>query len=246
MKKAKFIFLSSVLFFGSLCFAQEAEKVLIQNSSEVQEETKIEETAVLENEESVSSQDDSNFQKEKSPGYIAAESTIKKGGMFFKVTEVQPYLQALNLDEKKELYSEYKKSPLLAGLLNGFAGFGVGSFVQKDWIGGTAFLLWDSASIALILGGYLGIQNLNNTPASTPEEAAAAILAAAFVYPIVIVTGAASFLIARGVAAGVGVAVSNSYNKKLQNALSLSKAELSFVPVYSKNNDSGIALRVKF
>ena len=244
MKKAKFIFLSSILFLGTFCFAQEEKNVLAQSADEVQEEISVEENNVLATEETVSLQDESN--SEKSTEYLAAESAIEAAGRFFKVDELLPYTQNLNLDEKNELYSEFRKNPPLAGLLNGLVGFGIGSFTQSDWIGGTAFLVWDSASVALMLGGCIGILNLEKQSANTTEEAAANVLTAIFIYPIVIVSGAASFFIGRGVAAGVGVGVSNSYNKKLQNALSLSKTEISFVPVVSQNYDSGLALRIKF
>lgn len=194
-------------------------------------------------------QENQNLQETKSQNSITFENAanaIKKGGFFFKKENVLPYSSLLSQEEKNQLYAEYNQSSLKVGLLNGLVGFGLGSFLEKNWISGASFLVLDGLSVACLSAGILGFINLQNNSSSSGEEAVADITSAILIYPMIIVAGTVSLVVSRAIAAGVGVGLSKVYNKKLQDSLGLQNVELSFVPITNPQNyENGFALRLK-
>lgn len=240
MKKNLFLsFLVFTLCFisSNFAFSQETQSLQSESASQINQT----------NQEIT--QENQNFQETKSENSITFENAanaIKKGGFFFKKENVLPYSSLLSQEEKNSLYAKYNQSTLKVGLLNGLVGFGLGSFLEKNWISGASFLILDGLSVACISAGVAGILNIQNTTADSGGEAVAEITSVILIYPMIIAAGTISLVVSRAIGAGVGVAVAKSYNKKLQESLGLQNVELSFVPITNPQNyESGLALRLK-
>lgn len=240
MKKNLFLsFLVFTLCFisSNFAFSQESQSLQSKSASQInQANQKI-------------TQENQNLQETKSENSITFENAanaIKKGGFFFKKENVLPYSSLLSQEEKNSLYAKYNQSTLKVGLLNGLVGFGLGSFLEKNWISGASFLILDGLSVACISAGVAGILNIQNTTANSGGEAVAEITSVILIYPMIIAAGTISLVVSRAIGVGVGVAVAKSYNKKLQESLGLQNVELSFVSITNPQNyESGFALRLK-
>lgn len=240
MKKNLFLsFLVFTLCFisSNFAFSQESQSLQSKSASQInQANQKI-------------TQENQNLQETKSENSITFENAanaIKKGGFFFKKENVLPYSSLLSQEEKNSLYAKYNQSTLKVGLLNGLVGFGLGSFLEKNWISGASFLILDGLSVACISAGVAGILNIQNTTADSGGEAVAEITSVILIYPMIIAAGTISLVVSRAIGVGVGVAVAKSYNKKLQESLGLQNVELSFVSITNPQNyESGFALRLK-
>lgn len=240
MKKNLFLsFLVFTLCFisSNFAFSQESQSLQSESASQINQT----------NQEIT--QENQNLQETKSENSITFENAanaIKKGGFFFKKENVLPYSSLLSQEEKNSLYAKYNQSTLKVGLLNGLVGFGLGSFLKKNWISGASFLILDGLSVACISAGVAGILNIQNTTADSGGEAVAEITSVILIYPMIIAAGTISLVVSRAIGAGIGVAVAKSYNKKLQESLGLQNVELSFVPITNPQNyESGLALRLK-
>lgn len=240
MKKNLFLsFLVFTLCFisSNFAFSQESQSLQSESASQINQT----------NQEIT--QENQNLQETKSENSITFENAanaIKKGGFFFKKENVLPYSSLLSQEEKNSLYAKYNQNTLKVGLLNGLVGFGLGSFLEKNWISGASFLILDGLSVACISAGVAGILNIQNTTADSGGEAVAEITSVILIYPMIIAAGTISLVVSRAIGAGVGVAVAKSYNKKLQESLGLQNVELSFVPITNPQNyESGFALRLK-
>lgn len=240
MKKNLFLsFLVFTLCFisSNFAFSQETQSLQSESASQINQT----------NQEIT--QENQNLQETKSENSITFENAanaIKKGGFFFKKENVLPYSSLLSQEEKNSLYTKYNQNTLKVGLLNGLVGFGLGSFLEKNWISGASFLILDGLSVACISAGVAGILNIQNTTADSGGEAVAEITSVILIYPMIIAAGTISLVVSRAIGAGVGVAVAKSYNKKLQESLGLQNVELSFVPITNPQNyESGLALRLK-
>lgn len=240
MKKNLFLsFLVFTLCFisSNFAFSQESQSLQSESASQINQT----------NQEIT--QENQNLQETKSENSITFENAanaIKKGGFFFKKENVLPYSSLLSQEEKNSLYTKYNQNTLKVGLLNGLVGFGLGSFLEKNWISGASFLILDGLSVACISAGVAGILNIQNTTADSGGEAVAEITSVILIYPMIIAAGTISLVVSRAIGAGVGVAVAKSYNKKLQESLGLQNVELSFVPITNPQNyESGLALRLK-
>lgn len=176
-----------------------------------------------------------------------ASAAIKKGGFFFKTKNVLQYSAFLTNLEKEQLFLQYKQNPLLAGSFNFYLGFGLGSFLQKDWITGSSFLITE----ALIIGGtsyfiFDTFREINNFKAENTGEVFALSLVATFSPLIITTIGLGVLIVDRLIAAGIGVAVSNAYNYKLKNALNIQDTEINLVPIVNyQNNTSGIGVKIR-
>ncbi|WPM06249.1 P13 family porin [Borreliella sinica] len=136
--------------------------------------------------------------------------------------------------EKLLVYEASKKEPVVPFLLNLFLGFGIGSFVQGDILGGSLILGFDAVGIGLILtGAYLDIKdNRDNNVRKVPFEwtwGKGMMLAG-------VVTMAATRL----TEIILPFTFANSYNKKLKNSLNIALG--GFEPSFDINMGHASAL----
>ena len=235
--KRVFITLTTIcLLFAGTAFAQEAEAA-------------VESEAVIN--ESIT--ESPSVQAAESSAYEATEAAIKKNGLFFKKDTVFENSMTLTLDEKNELYDKYKKNPTLVGLLNGLVGFGVGSWVQKEFLPAAGFMTTEIIGWTIGIMGYFAIQDISNSSAESESAAGAIVggLAGAFAGAIVgvavIGVGGIIVIASRLVSAGVCVGITNGYNAKLRTALGLNEQqEITLLPVIDPyENKAGLMVSLK-
>lgn len=235
--KRVFITLTTIcLLFAGTAFAQETE-------------ASVESEAVI-NEGSTESP---SVQAAESSAYEATEAAIKKNGLFFKKDTVFENSMTLTLDEKNELYDKYKKNPTLVGLLNGLVGFGVGSWVQKEFLPAAGFMTTEIIGWTIGIMGYFAIQDISNSSAESESAAGAIVggLAGAFAGAIVgvavIGVGGIIVIASRLASAGVCVGITNGYNAKLRTALGLNEQqEITLLPVIDPyENKAGLMVSLK-
>lgn len=235
--KRIFIALTTIcLLFAGTAFAQEAEAA-------------VESEAVIN--ESIT--ESPSVQAVESSAYEATEAAIKKNGLFFKKDTVFENSMTLTLDEKNELYDKYKKNPTLVGLLNGLVGFGVGSWVQKEFLPAAGFMTTEIIGWTIGIMGYFAIQDISNSSAESESAAGAIVggLAGAFAGAIVgvavIGVGGIIVIASRLASAGVCVGITNGYNAKLRTALGLNEQqEITLLPVIDPyENKAGLMVSLK-
>ncbi len=235
--KRVFITLTTIcLLFAGTAFAQEAEAA-------------VESEAVIN--ESIT--ESPSVQAAESSAYEATEAAIKKNGLFFKKDTVFENSMTLTLDEKNELYDKYKKNPTLVGLLNGLVGFGVGSWVQKEFLPAAGFMTTEIIGWTIGIMGYFAIQDISNSSAESESAAGAIVggLAGAFAGAIVgvavIGVGGIIVIASRLASAGVCVGITNGYNAKLRTALGLNEQqEITLLPVIDPyENKAGLMVSLK-
>lgn len=235
--KRVFIALTTIcLLFAGTAFAQETEASV--------------ESEIVINESSTESP---SVQAAESSAYEATEAAIKKNGLFFKKDTVFENSMPLTLDEKNELYDKYKKNPTLVGLLNGLVGFGVGSWVQKEFLPAAGFMTTEIIGWTIGIMGYFAIQDISNSSAESESAAGAIVggLAGAFAGAIVgvavIGVGGIIVIASRLVSAGVCVGITNGYNAKLRTALGLNEQqEITLLPVIDPyENKAGLMVSLK-
>lgn len=235
--KRVFIALTTIcLLFAGTAFAQEAEAA-------------VESEAVI----NESSTESPSVQAAESSAYEATEAAIKKNGLFFKKDTVFENSMTLTLDEKNELYDKYKKNPTLVGLLNGLVGFGVGSWVQKEFLPAAGFMTTEIIGWTIGIMGYFAIQDIANSSAESESAAGAIVggLAGAFAGAIVgvavIGVGGIIVIASRLVSAGVCVGITNGYNAKLRTALGLNEQqEITLLPIIDPyENKAGLMVSLK-
>lgn len=237
--KRVFIALTTLcLLFAGTAFAQETEDA-------------VESEAVIN--ESIT--ESPSVQAAESSAYEATEAAIKKNGLFFKKDTVFENSMTLTLDEKNELYDKYKKNPTLVGLLNGLVGFGVGSWVQKEFLPAAGFMTTEIIGWTIGIMGYFAIQDIANSSAESESDSVAGeiigglfgSLAGAFVGVAVIGVGGIIVIASRLVSAGVCVGITNGYNAKLRTALGLNEQqEITLLPVIDPyENKAGLMVSLK-
>ncbi len=235
--KRVFIALTTIcLLFAGTAFAQETE-------------ASVESEAVI----NESSTESPSVQAAESSAYEATEAAIKKNGLFFKKDTVFENSMTLTLDEKNELYDKYKKNPTLVGLLNGLVGFGVGSWVQKEFLPAAGFMTTEIIGWTIGIMGYFAIQDISNSSAESESAAGAIVggLAGAFAGAIVgvavIGVGGIIVIASRLASAGVCVGITNGYNAKLRTALGLNEQqEITLLPVIDPyENKAGLMVSLK-
>ncbi|QFI14197.1 P13 family porin [Borrelia sp. CA_690] len=120
----------------------------------------------------------------------------------------------LGAGEKLLAYETSKKDPIVPFLLNLFLGFGIGSFVQGDILGGFLILGFDAVGIGLIFtGAYLDIKAFENNTKK-----------AAFQWTWgkgVMLAGVVTMAVTRLTEIILPFTFANSYNKKLKNSLNI-------------------------
>jgi len=234
-----------LLTFAGTAFAQEAveggsvdfvDTSAVENI-ETMENTEAVETAPVEEELTLTPYD------------VTAQS-IKKKGLFFNKDTVFENASALTLEERQQLYDSFKKNPTLVGLLNGLVGFGLGSWVQKEFLPAAGFMTLELAGWGIVIMGVSVIQSIADSAAET--DSAAGAIGAAFAGPIVgimvIGLGGIVVIASRLASAGICVGITNGYNAKLRNALGLNeKQEVALLPLidpYEKKAGLMVSLKL--
>ncbi len=231
--KRVFIALTTIcLLLAGTAFAQEAEAA-------------VESEAVI----NESSTESPSVQAAESSAYEATEAAIKKNGLFFKKDTVFENSMTLTLDEKNELYDKYKKNPTLVGLLNGLVGFGVGSWVQKEFLPAAGFMTTEIIGWTIGIMGYFAIQDISNSSSESGSVigGVAGAFAGVIVGAAVIGIGGIIVIASRLVSAGVCVGITNGYNAKLRTALGLNEQqEITLLPVIDPyENKAGLMVSLK-
>ncbi|WKC75785.1 P13 family porin [Borreliella valaisiana] len=139
----------------------------------------------------------------------------------------------LGAGEKLLAYETSKKDPIVPFLLNLFLGFGIGSFVQGDILGGSLILGFDAVGIGLILtGAYLDIKALGNNAKKV-----------AFKWTWgkgMMLAGMLTMTVTRLTEIIIPFTFANSYNKKLKNSLNIALG--GFEPNFDVNIGQASAL----
>lgn len=219
--------------FFALCFFAGASSLFAQEAS------------VAENAEVVESESaDATFT---SAAFEEADSLISKAGPFMKEDLLGEKAASLSFDEKTLLYEKYKKNPTLVGLLNGFVGFGLGSFLQGEWVNGICFAALDTLSTAAFVYCLSAVIQLRTSSDSSDAGQA---VGTSFGYIMMIgVTGVTGIIMiaSRAAGAGTGVAVTNTYNSKLKKALGLSEEQsVAVLPIINPvDKEGGLAISLK-
>ena len=158
----------------------------------------------------------------------------------------------LSFDEKQQLYSSFEDKPLDPFLLNWLIGFGIGSFVQKDYLSGGLCLAADITSVGIGLTGVILWQKeLFDASRNANQDLGSLFL---MVFNALTMRTAMPFIIAGGVlsiASRVYGMIAPwvygaSYNKRLEEALRIGDARLSVAPLVMPDASCGLALRLEF
>lgn len=157
----------------------------------------------------------------------------------------------LSFGEKQQLYSSFEDKPLAPFLLNWLIGFGIGSFVQKDYLSGGLCLAADITSVGIGLTGVILWQKeLFDASRNEDQDLGSLFL---MVFNALTMRTALPFIIAGGVlsiASRVYGMIAPwvygaSYNKRLEEALRIGDARLSVAPLVMPDASCGLALRLE-
>lgn len=157
----------------------------------------------------------------------------------------------LSFGEKQQLYSSFEDKPLAPFLLNWLIGFGIGSFVQKDYLSGGLCLAADITSVGIGLTGVILWQKeLFDASRNANQDLGSLFL---MVFNALTMRTAMPFIIAGGVlsiASRVYGMIAPwvygaSYNKRLEQALRIGEARLSVAPLVMPDASCGLALRLE-
>lgn len=157
----------------------------------------------------------------------------------------------LSFGEKQQLYSSFEDKPLDPFLLNWLIGFGIGSFVQKDYLSGGLCLAADITSVGIGLTGVILWQKeLFDASRNANQDLGSLFL---MVFNALTMRTAMPFIIAGGVlsiASRVYGMIAPwvygaSYNKRLEEALRIGDARLSVAPLVMPDASCGLALRLE-
>ena len=157
----------------------------------------------------------------------------------------------LSFGEKQQLYSSFEDKPLAPFLLNWLIGFGIGSFVQKDYLSGGLCLAADITSVGIGLTGVILWQKeLFDASRNANQDLGSFFL---MVFNALTMRTAMPFIIAGGIlsiASRVYGMIAPwvygaSYNKRLEQALRIGEARLSVAPLVMPDASCGLALRLE-
>ena len=157
----------------------------------------------------------------------------------------------LSFGEKQQLYSSFEDKPLAPFLLNWLIGFGIGSFVQKDYLSGGLCLAADITSVGIGLTGVILWQKeVVDASRNADQDLGSLFL---MVFNALTMRTALPFIIAGGIlsiASRVYGMIAPwvygaSYNKRLEQALRIGEARLSVAPFVMPDASCGLALRLE-
>lgn len=157
----------------------------------------------------------------------------------------------LSFGEKQQLYSSFEDKPLAPFLLNWLIGFGIGSFVQKDYLSGGICAAAEITSFGLGIAGFIVWQKEVVDASLKAAQDVGSLFLMLFnafsmgtALPFIIAGGILStaFRIYGMIAPWVYGA---SYNKRLEQALRIGDARLSVAPLVMPDASCGLALRLE-
>ena len=174
---------------------------------------------------------------------------LKASGLKKSFEQIRTESAYLSFDQKEQIFSLYKSDPLAPFLLNWLIGFGVGSFIQKDYLSGGLCLTADIASFGLGIAGLILWQKEFYSMANEAKQNAGGLLGMLFsgakAMPFLIADGILS--IASRVYGMIAPWVHGTlYNKRLEQALRIGEARLSVAPLVMPDASCGLALRLEF
>lgn len=154
----------------------------------------------------------------------------------------------LSFDEKQQLYSSFEDKPLAPFLLNWLIGFGIGSFVQKDYLSGGICIAAEITSFGIGIAGFIVWQKEVVDASLKAAQDLGSLFRILFsvekTLPFLIAGGILS--IASRVYGMIAPWVYGaSYNKRLEQALRIGEASLSVAPLVMPDASCGLALRLE-
>lgn len=188
---------------------------------------------------------------------LVLSQTLKKGGSFKNSDQISLLAAQLDQPTRDSFYRSFKKPVLWPTVANGLLGFGIGSFIQKDWLGGGIGLGLDLVGGALFATGVVlvgvdaivlillaPIYAIVGKPTEIPVK---------FTEPgvICILAGLGTLVANRIFEIIRPIVFGNSYNKALDSALNRSPAPISvamapsFTTVDNLPQFNGIRLAAK-
>ncbi|MGI5172883.1 P13 family porin [Treponema sp. OMZ 840] len=177
---------------------------------------------------------------------------LKWPGLKKSFEQIRTESAHLSFAQKEQIFSLHKSDPLAPFLLNCFVGFGVGSFVQKDYLSGGICLAADITSFGLGLTGLILWQKeLFDASRNANKDGGALFL---MVFNAFSGATALPFFVAGGI---LSTAVriygmiapwvyGASYDEQLQKALRVGEAQVSFAPLVLSDASCGIALCIRY
>lgn len=174
---------------------------------------------------------------------------LKASGLKKSFEQIRTESAYLSFAQKEQLFSLYKNKPLAPFLLNGLIGFGVGSFIQNDYLSGGLCLTADIASFGLGIAGLIAWQKEFYSMANKAEQSAGGLLGMLFsgakAFPFLIAGGILS-IASRAYGMVSSWVYGALYNKRLEQALRIGEARLSLAPLVMPDASCGFALRLEF
>lgn len=174
---------------------------------------------------------------------------LKASGLKKSFEQIRTESAYLSFAQKEQLFSLHKNKPLAPFLLNGLIGFGVGSFIQKDYLSGGLCLTADIASFGLGIAGLIAWQKEFYSMANKAEQSVSGLLGMLFsgakAFPFLIAGGILS-IASRAYGMVSPWVYGALYNKRLEQALRIGEARLSLAPLVMSDASCGLALRLEF
>ncbi len=143
--------------------------------------------------------------------------------------------ESVNLTDTETytLYTENEKEMWTPLLLNGFLGFGIGSFSQGDYLGGGIAVGAELVGYGLLIAGVAPIMNLYFNPSTDPVD----VNAITTQYVGFYLAGTAVLLGNRIFQVIRPVVYTNSFNDTLKKSLGVTQISYSATPAYDFKNE---------
>lgn len=138
----------------------------------------------------------------------------------------------LSDDQKQSLLIQHKKDPYLPIAINCLAGWGIGSFIQKDYIGAVFSITGNSIGLGLLWTGVIKLDQDSTT--------------GSFTFVPFFISGLGVILITRIFDIIRPIIYSTEFNKKLEKAISIDKkTSVNYVPFMNiaKNSSNQYGLK---
>src|SRR5574344_1444647 len=179
------------------------------------------------------------FSEEQKQSAITFTGDLIEAGLFANKDRIEQ--EALNLtnEDKLLLYDQYNISPVAPYILNTFLGFGIGSFMEKDYAAGFTLLATDLTFCTVALcTTIVAVLTYNNKDSYTSEEyTRKSDICRGIIYSMACANVVCSII------GGIrSIYYAKKYNAALRNALFITDAQISVVPVISSNKEIQICL----
>ncbi len=146
--------------------------------------------------------------------------------------------------ERLSIYNSFEEEPWASLALNFFLGYGIGSFVQGDTLGGVIGVSADLVGLGVTIAGLIPMYELISDPDNTTYTSATDAYSEFIIYYAVggaIILGSRIFQLVRP------IAFTNSFNDDLKNALGMSGVSYQLLPTYDfTDNQASLVASVSF